>query len=454
MEPKKDNTFCYFPFHQLALKSWVKGQGIFNVAPCCNSVRPEHIDPLNTAHYFVGDEKPTASQLFHSPEMQDLRAAMLRGDRHPACQVCWKMEDRNPDNPSSYRFFSTPSADMDIDEPQLRTIDFMFGEECNLRCRMCMPGLSNKLRHDYRYFHKNNVDVTGIAGFERRLPESGEEWYIDDDSHKKVNHFDEGPQWQDILDNITHLREIKATGGETTLTKPFIQFLDRAIETGANEKIKMSFHTNATKFTNELIGKLKTFKKLSLECSIDSVGKNYEYIRYPMKWEKLDKSINNFLSKTIDRPDLISNFNFTVVLSSLNAFHLIDLIEYHRSLWQEYKHVTNYVFYIDMLHPENKFINVKFLTPELKYDILEQLTEAAKTSYLETRIDGKDYHSYQLLNIQAAIDFIDQHKDTMPTEQNRLNMLREITVFDQSRDQDYHDYLDPRIVRYLETPLG
>lgn len=455
MNPDKKNTFCYYPFQQIALKSWVKDQGIYNISPCCNSVRPEHMDPLNTRHYFEQDGyKPTAKELFHGKEMSELRESMLKGERHPACQVCWKMEDSNPENPASYRLLSTPVDESDIENPELRSIDFMFGEECNLRCRMCGPGLSNKLRHDYRFFHKNNINVDGISGFEYRKPGENEHWYIDEDSHKTVKHFDEGPQWQDILDNITDLREIKATGGETTLTKPFKQFLERAIEADAAKNIELNFHTNCTKFTNQLVEQLANFKRLKLECSIDSYGKNYEYIRYPMKWEKLSTSLHNLLSKTVGHSHLLSNINFTVVLSSLNAFHIRELFEYQISLWEQYKHVKHYNFYIDLLIPENKFTNVKFLTPDLKEELIEIYEGIESVRVIKSfNEEGLDINCSLTPKLRSSINFLKKYRDLKPTEQDRLNMLREVTVFDMSRNQDYHDYLDPRIIKYLETPL-
>lgn len=450
MHPDKNNTFCYFPFQQLALKSWQAGKGIRNFAPCCNAIRPEDLDPLKANHYFENDNKPTAKELFHSDEMNDLRQALLNGERHEACKVCWLMEDKNADNPSSYRLLSTPTADFSLDDPDLRSIDFMFGEECNLRCRMCSPGLSNKLRHDYRYFRKHNLDTTGIHDFEELPSDVPEYFYNDNDSHNIVYHFDEGEQWQDILDNIHDLRQIKATGGETTLAKPFKQFLDMAIEKDAAKNIDLQFHTNATKFTDSLIGKLRQFKSLSLDMSIDSYGKNYEYIRFPMTWSKLDKSIHNLLSKTQNDIGLIKNINFTIVMSALNAFNLTELLEYHKSLWNQYKHVESFVFYIDIVYPDNRYTTVKFLPPKLKHDLIEYLNNMNEYNFKQTTENNLDMDCTHFIEISNAINHVNSVKDYIPTEQDRLNMLREITVFDQSRNQDYHDYLDDRIIGYLD----
>jgi len=56
-------------------------------------------------------------------------------------------------------------------------------------------------------------------------------------------------------------------------------------------------------------------------------------------------------------------------------------------------------------------------------------------------------------NIDNIIAFLTQHLELEITEQHRVNMLREITAFDKSRDQCYNDYLHPSIIEFLETPL-
>lgn len=475
MQPKHDNTFCWYPFHMLALKEWRQGQGIINAAPCCNSLRPETLDPLNIKQR-LKTEKLTAEEIFHGETMSEIRQYMLEGKRHPACNTCWRIEDRAENNDAySYRIMSSEPGRLQgyeinqerISDPQLQTIDFAFGENCNLRCRMCSPGLSNKLRLDYQYFYENKLDSAGINGFDYELEhdairKKAEELgivlsktvdEIDYDlkySSTETVHWDGGKQWQNILDNIHNLKHIKATGGETLVSKPFEEFLDTAIERGVAKNIYLEFHTNGTKFTNSMIEKLLQFEALHLNFSIDSVGKNYEYIRYPMLFDKVDNSIRNLLQKTHGKlascgiMPFIKNFSFNVVLTALNAHYMKDLHKYQETLYAEYGRWPEYcTFYVDLLWPENKFTNVQFLTPAIKKDLIAQYTE------IQDSIDL--HHGVQ---IDTAVNFLKEWCDYEPTEQDRLNMLREVTVFDMSRNQSYRDYLHPDIIEYLETPRG
>ena len=439
-------------------------------------------DPLNNHIELISNpDTITAEEIFHGKTMNEIREYALTNRKHPSCATCWKMEENgNGDDVYSYRLDSMPPGlfkitDKDelddlIENPKLSSIDFAFGENCNLRCRMCQPGLSNKLRLDYQYFAENNVDTSGIQGFdwqqrrdtiikENSLTELPleEQKRIDQELYiggeYEVYNWKDGKQWENILDNIHNLKHIKATGGETLMSKPFIQFLDTAIETGASKNIMLEFHTNATKFSSDNIEKLKKFDGLVLNCSIDGYGKNYEYIRYPMKFSVLEKSLRNILEsvKDIDYErtpyGFIKNFSFNVVLSVLNAHYLEDLVEFHYGLHKEYGRKSNEfsVFFLDLLWPEEKYINVKFLPKHIKLDLIEK--------FKNIREKYNDNNDYYHTNMTSGISFLEANLDLEITEQHRLNMLKEIKVFDMSRNQCYNDYIHPDIIEFLETPI-
>jgi hypothetical protein len=437
MEPSKDNTFCWHPFRQLALKEWTD-TGISNATPCCNMIRPESPDPLGIK-LKLETIKPTAKEIFHGEEMAELRSAMLSGERHSACDVCWRMEDRGA---NSYRLSEIKEHSPQlITDPQLQVIDFSFGENCNLRCRICMPGLSNKLRLDYRYFLENDIDTTGIQDYDYRNDHPFTQALNSDPGVEyAVNNFDpDSHQWKDILDNIHELVQIKATGGETTLSKGFLEFIDTAIERDCAKNIILEFHSNCTKFTNKLMNKLNQFRELRINASIDSIYKNYDYMRYPMTWDKLSDSLHNYL----DKNQLPGTISFNPVLTALNAYSILDLYHYELNLANKYRRQELlWVLWVDLLWTEDKYINIKFLPQHIKKDLIQLYTEINSKLDLEFNC-----------NTDNIIAFLNQHLELEITEQHRVNMLREITAFDKSRDQCYNDYLHPSIIEFLETPL-
>ena len=437
MQPDKDNTFCWYPFTQLALKEW-NSQGIANATPCCNMIRPETPDPMGLVTK-LETTTSTAKEIFHGEEMSELRATMLAGERHSACDVCWRMEDRGA---SSYRLSGIEdNSPQLLTDPVLQVIDFSFGENCNLRCRICMPGLSNKLRLDYRYFLENNFNTTGMQDFDYANDHPFTQALNSDPGNEyAVFNFDQSShQWRDIIDNIHELTHIKATGGETTLSSGFLQFLDTAIERDCAKNITLEFHSNCTKFTNKLMDKLNQFRELRINASIDSIYKNYDYMRYPMTWDKLSNSLHNYLDKN-QRPGTLS---INPVVTALNAHSIPDLYHYEIELAAKYRRQgLLWVLWTDLLWPEDKYINIKFLPQPIKQELIDLYTE------MNQRLD-LDFSC----NIDNIIAFLTQHLELEITEQHRVNMLREITAFDKSRDQCYNDYLHPSIIEFLETPL-
>ena len=405
--PKPNNTLCWYPFSQLALKSWNK-DGIKFASPCCNS-RHEGLE-------FEKGALPI--EIFHGDHMEEIRQSMLRGEKHSTCRVCWDEESWNKGSPDSYRLWSADpndNAHIDILEPKLQVIDFGFGEDCNMRCRMCKPGNSNKLRIDYKYFVDNKIDTTGISHFDWANNDPMHDVNVEPNSHNTIYLGVAGKQWQNILDNINDLVYVKATGGETLQAKEFLYFIDVAIQKDVAKNMTLFITTNGTKFSKKLVDKLNNFKKIELILSIESIGDNYEYIRYPVKWKTLEKN----LAKVKD-----TNFDIKVssVLSVYNAHYITELCEYF----------DGYRVSIDLLN-RNQYIDTKFLPVEIKSELIEDYEAVTTGAILKKAIN---YLKYNLVN--------------EPTEEDLSNLKREICAFDSSRDQSYVDYLHPKIIQCLK----
>lgn len=405
--PKPNNTLCWYPFSQLALKSWNK-DGIKSAGPCCN-IRHEGLK-------FEQGALPI--DIFYGDHMEEIRQSMLRGEKHSTCRVCWDEESWNKGSPDSYRLWSAGTndiVDINLLDPKLQALDFGFGEDCNMRCRMCKPGNSNKLRIDYKYFVDNKIDTTGIPHFDWANNDPMHDVNVEPNSHNTVYLGVAGKQWQNILDNINDLVYVKATGGETLQAKEFLYFIDLAIQKDVAKNMTLLITTNGTKFTKKLVDKLKKFKKIELILSIESIGDNYEYIRYPIKWKTLEK---NF-AKVKD-----TNFDIKVssVLSVYNAHYITELCEYF----------DGYRVSIDLLN-RNQYIDTKFLPVEIKSELIDDYEAITTGAILKKAIN---YLKYNLVN--------------EPTKEDISNLKREICAFDSSRDQSYVDYLHPKIIQCLK----
>ena len=158
-----------------------------------------------------------------------------------------------------------------------------------------------------------------------------------------------------------------------------------------------------------------------------------------MTWDKLSNSLHNYLNKNI-RPGVLS---FNPVVTALNAHSIPALYQYQIQLAVQYNRPDVYwSLWVDLLWPEDKSINIKFLPRHIKQELIQLYS-----AMLEDQTTGVS------CNIDNIIAFLTENLELEITEQHRINMLREITAFDKSRDQCYNDYLHPSIIEFLENPL-
>lgn len=415
MKPSKDNTFCWYPFHRLAIKVWKDGE-VSVPAPCCVSQNTQ-TDPMGWESWKHEVENAPGNKLkniFNHKVFEKLRQDGILGIKNSACKTCWQREEKTG---SSDRLKYSPNSKQyvkSIDDMQITSYDIQISNECNLRCRMCTPLLSDKLRKDYMMFKDRKAE----------LP-TGWEQYNGTDDIDMAN----ASEWRYLLDNLDTCKHIKFTGGEVFVSKRFKEFLDYAIENNNAEHIDLHIITNATKFTNEMLGKIKNFKSFSPVFSIDGIGKTYEYIRYPMPFDKLQKSITNFIRSEVNCKDISHAF----VLSVYNLHNVYDYINYYKDFYKDVDKDMHFSF--DFVHPYEGPLACKWLPNNIIQSQLDKLNTLDDFSLNEI----KKY-------LNNALKINDKDKTHIWNK-----MKTNIVNFDINRGQSYVDYLDPQMIEFLNS---
>ncbi len=396
MKPELSNSFCYFPFYHLAVKDF-KGDKAEVVAPCCNM-----IDLRNPFDYFDNDQKGSFEEYFYSKPMEKLRKDLLEGKKPKCCNHCWKLESKTKnsqrlnsecDMPDGFRF--------DLDNPKLVTVDFATGRTCNLSCRMCSPGSSDKLDSDY--YNMSDLDRELLGWENVRIG----------DSNPTYN-----PAWQKFLKDQNDVTVIKVIGGEPFVTKDFIDMLHAVIKSNRAKDTELIITTNATKFSNTNMELLNHFKHIRLLLSIDSVGKSYEYIRHPMPWSKLQNSIENFKNKIKTSYEMI----ITTPVMIFNLMELKDL-----SKWAEAVGIS-YVF-LDTVKRTGRGIDIVHLPQAIVDKAYGYIANNANITG-----PGLDYIKYM----------------TSSSVADKTSIINELHIFDKLRNQNYENFLNNDIVKWLD----
>ena len=248
-----------------------------------------------------------------------VREDLQSGSRNPSCSKCWNLEDKGHNsyrmnwNRSTYYAASTT--------PEIEIIDFRLGNQCNLQCRICNPMWSDQLGKSYQ--------LAKDKGIFNSVNQSFTEGTIKPSSEVM----------EDLIGfclRTPSLKEIKFAGGEPFVMSEVEYFLNRLIQEGRNN-LTVSFLTNTTTAKESTIELLKQFKKVIMQCSIDGIGEDIEFQRFPCKWSVIERNFRKFV-------DCGFEVSLTPCWSQLNALGVVDFLNWASefdNVHVAYNEVTN-----------------------------------------------------------------------------------------------------------------
>lgn len=273
------DNFCIMPFVHAFVTPNI-------ISPCCA---------------YTGDLKYNSKeQYWESTQLKHIQNNMLDNKRDPGCEICWKKEDRGF---SSLRQHSNQIYNEHIQAVKKQSvaswpfyIDLRLGNLCNLKCRMCISEWSSQI-------------ATEI------LDNPNEDWI--DNPQQKIIELDDDT-WNILHKWIPFVRRVFMTGGEPTIIKKNLEYIDKIVASGHSKDVELIFTTNATNINKAFKDVAKEFKSVSYNVSIDAVGDLARYIRYPSSWEVIDKNLRA----------IGSGVSFNTTIQWLNMTRLDEIFNY------------------------------------------------------------------------------------------------------------------------------
>jgi len=418
-QPVNSKTFCILPW--IHVNSSVGG----GYRPCCNS----------ESYFKINDNDVSIIDAFHSKEMEEIRIAMKDEKEHPACSVCY---DREKNNGLSFRHTYTQDKFKNFvnkrQDEKIEYLDIRFDNSCNLMCRMCDPSSSNLLADTINEYKKNNLQIPN-------------HWKKFENFKQKNNEEIANLRKQYVIEVLPGIKELKVTGGEPFISKDFLEILDFAIENNYAKDIRLLITTNATKFVRDVLDRLKYFRALDMNISVDGMEETYEYIRFPFSWKKWEDRFWGFL-KFADEHKMYKNPEFRIrtstIVTAYNWLILPDLYNYLKNVAR---------------HPAVKWLNNINFIPRIDFNLnLRPYDSELSAKYLpkEILVEGffkwlqTDYRQKQ--EIKTYIDNADKIDPLIKIEKNK--QLKYITTtLDTQRSQSYK-VLDPMFKKWMETVSG
>jgi hypothetical protein len=244
----KNEPFCWAPWISLQHGNTMQG-----TTPCCEWLGKKHSG--NLKDYFEGDY------------LKQIKKAMLDNDMdflNKTCAECIESEKIGIKT-RRLKYFNDPAVENNKTDSIIH-LDYRPSNICNLKCSMCNPGASSLIAKEYL--------------------EHGS--YADDwDDFVKQNHIIPN-DYKNI--NLENLKSIMVIGGEPSIQKDVFDFLDHCCELGINKTCHLQFTTNATNCNNAWISRIKKWPSISVEISLDGIGKTFEYIRTNANWSSIEKN--------------------------------------------------------------------------------------------------------------------------------------------------------------------
>ncbi len=281
------------------------------IGPCCQ-IASDYLKPIKE---------------LNNPD----RFADLKTTNPPReCSSCINDENRNIGSMRSFYNQKQTSAS------GIQFLDLRNTNLCNLKCRYCGPHFSNQ-------------------------------WAIELGNQITLDHQDI-TQYNSLIvtDSLQH---IYFTGGEPFINKDHWSLLHQLISEGKAPNIDLRYNTNLSvlKYKDiDVIEVWRHFKSVDIDVSIDAVGVPLNYIRSGSNWVTIEKNLQSLLAI---KNQLNINIRLTPVLSILNIWFIIDLLEFAE------QHRLPYIIYV--LHgPDYLALNV--IPDALKNQALAQVVNMQK----------------------------------------------------------------------------
>jgi molybdenum cofactor biosynthesis enzyme MoaA len=398
---KNKDTWCVNAFHSMS------GMNNGTTKLCCMH-RPEERDML------LG--KDSIDSILNKKEFKKIRKSLAKGERHPACTLCWQEEDagrrskRVRDNERYQHELKWKDR-----EPYkgLAKVELNLGNTCNISCRTCMASVSSGwMKEEFQIYRKDEYNTFKDFAIDYRK--------------YHMSYDDDSPFWQDIENHLPTIKQFDFYGGEPFMIKRQWRLLEKAVELGYSKDIELHYNTNGTLWPKE-VELWKHFKTINLSFSIDGIGDQFEYMRYPAKWDIVQQNIENAIKLNEQNKNM--SISWCITISNINIFDLHETINY----WKE--HYSHIGLYLNLVHRPFHFSIAK-MPNEYKDTVIK---------ILEDNIPKSNEKAWAYLD--GIIEFIKQGTYEPDVWQE---FLKRINVHDDYRGQDFKKTW-PNLTKVLDT---
>ena len=329
----------------------------------------------------IGDIKNTSiEQILLGPKNLTKQTNIIDNKPAVGCYTCYDLEhgkkgfDIISDRIFYIREFKrTPLDTYQTNKFDLQTIDVRWTNLCNFACVYCNPEFSSKWADE--------LDKQ----IERPTEQQQEDFK------------------QYIYKHAKNLKHVYLAGGEPLLMKENLELLQQL-----NPDVNLRINTNLSKVDTGVFDAVCGFKNVHWTVSVETVEKEFEYIRFGGQWADFLENLNTIQT-------LNHKISFNMLWFLLNYDTVFDCVDYLKGLGF---HNNSFIIgallnpdYLNIRHLPDNVLNL--LKTKLEFKIAEQPGYLLEDSY------------------RNMLHYIEQ-----PIEQDLKNSFKKLAIMDQRRGVD------------------
>lgn len=338
-------------------------------------------------------------QVFDSEWFASIRRNLTAGIQDSNCDYCWQLEAQGVESFRQITNKLLQYEELGRTETRLEMLDLSLGNQCNLKCRTCIPEDSSTWVQEH--YDCNYTGSDTLAQFQKKV-------IVLEPEHSKFV--------TDIKHSLAHVRLIKFFGGEPFLIKRTWQIIQAAVDMGRAAEIELYFNTNGTQWDSGRTAMFDHFEKVNIALSIDGVGDRFEYMRHPAKWSEVLNNIEK-MSAWRDQDSGSRVLYLTHTVSAFNIWYVPEAV----ALARKY----NLTLYINPCLLDTDSFNIQNIPVDIK---------AAADAHI---ITAMQYTDQELGEINKLVNYESQGSDW---QQWRVEVQQRDTYRNESFQTTFPEY--------------
>jgi len=386
--------------------------------------------------------------IHNTPEKKKDREMMLKGERPPGCEYCWKIEDMSVDAISDRPYKSMTYTEEDLllatrtpvdEDVDLRTLEIAFDRTCQFACSYCNPAFSTTWVKDIK---KNgpyiNLNTDGRGHF-THVHEHDQLF----DFHEENPYIEAFFKWWET-DLHRTLTELRITGGEPLMSGHTWKLFDWFKANQGKSSAQLAINSNLG-FGQDVVERMLDSTqgvKMMLYTSNESVGPHAEYIRDGLEWSQWFSNMEYLLKAERMRLSVMMTIN-ALCLESLPE--MLDQVMAWKKTYGQW-HIN---FSLNILRFPS-FQSALTLPDHIRQHYNKRLSD-----WYATNKSNPDLNNFEKSNIERLIDYLDIVKTphgegyVQATAQKDFKQFYE--QYDQRRGKDFRKTFSPMLVEWYDS---